>query len=169
MTGRLILIGMPAGGKTTIGAALARALSVPFYDADTLAEQTVGCSIPAIFAAEGEAAFRALERRTLETLCAETETPCVIATGGGAVLREDNRLLLQRSGTVFWLDRPLPDIMSTDFQTGRPLLTAGRKALERLAAERRALYAACAHHRIAEPLLEQAISQIEEIWKGACP
>ena len=73
------------------------------------------------------------------------------------------------SDTVFWLDRPLADIMSTDFQTGRPLLTAGREALERLAAERRALYAACAHHRIAEPLLEQAISQIEEIWKGACP
>ena len=85
------------------------------------------------------------------------------------MLREDNRLLLQRSGTVFWLDRPLSDIMSTDFQTGRPLLTAGRKALERLAAERRALYAACAHYRIAEPLLELTISQIEEIWKGARP
>ena len=91
------------------------------------------------------------------------------ALGGGAVLREDNRLLLRCSGTVFWLDRPLPDIMSTDFRTGRPLLAAGREALERLAAERRALYAACAHHRIAEPLLEQAISQIEEIWKGARP
>ena len=53
MTGRIILIGMPAGGKTTIGAALSRALSVPLYDADALTEQTVGRSIPAIFAAEG--------------------------------------------------------------------------------------------------------------------
>ena len=103
----------------------------------------------------------------LEALCRRER--CVIATGGGAVLREDNRLLLQRSGTVFWLDRPLADIMSTDFQTGRPLLTVGRTALERLAAERRALYAACAHYRIAEPLLELTISQIEEIWKGARP
>ena len=60
MTGRIILIGMPAGGKTTIGAALSRALSVPLYDADALTEQTVGCSIPEIFAAEGEAACRAL-------------------------------------------------------------------------------------------------------------
>lgn len=94
MTGRIILIGMPAGGKTTIGAALSRALSVPLYDADALTEQTVGCSIPEIFAAEGEAAFRALERRTLEALCTETETPCVIATGGGAVLTEQNRELL---------------------------------------------------------------------------
>ena len=105
MTGRIILIGMPASGKTTIGAALSRALSVPLYDADALTEQTVGCSIPEIFAAEGEAAFRALERRTLEALCTETETPCVIATGGGAVLTEQNRELLRRSGTVFWLDR----------------------------------------------------------------
>ena len=85
------------------------------------------------------------------------------------MLREDNRLLLRRSGTVFWLDRPLADIMSTNFQAGRPLLAAGREALERLAAARRALYAACAHHRITEPLSEQAISQIEEIWKGARP
>ena len=121
MTGRIILIGMPAGGKTTIGAALSRALSVPLYDADALAEQTAGRSIPAIFAAEGEAAFRALERRTLEALCTETETPCVIATGGGAVLTEQNRELLRRSGTVFWLDRTVDNIMSTDYAAGRPL------------------------------------------------
>ena len=110
MTGRIILIGMPAGGKTTIGAALSRALSVPLYDADALTEQTAGRSIPAIFAAEGEAAFRALERRTLEALCTETEIPCVIATGGGAVLTEQNRELLRRSGTVFWLDRTVDNL-----------------------------------------------------------
>ena len=147
--GDLILIGLPASGKTTTGRTLAQRLDMPFFDCDEAIEATAGCSVSDIFARRKEG--------------------CVIATGGGAVLREDNRLLLRCSGTVFWLDRPLADIMSTDFQTGRPLLTAGREALERLAAERRALYAACAHHRIAEPLLEQAISQIEEIWKGARP
>lgn len=165
--GDLILIGLPASGKTTVGRQLARRLDMPFFDCDEAIEAAAGCSVSDIFARHGESYFRQLEHRTLETLC--RKEGCVIATGGGAVLREDNRLLLQRSGTVFWLDRPLSDIMSTDFQTGRPLLTAGRKALERLAAERRALYAACAHHRIAEPLLELAISQIEEIWKGARP
>mgnify|MGYP004707241411 FL=1 len=165
--GDLILIGLPASGKTTVGRQLARRLDMPFFDCDETIEAAAGCSVSDIFARHGEAYFRELEHRTLETLCRKES--CVIATGGGAVLREDNRLLLQRSGTVFWLDRPLADIMSTDFQTGRPLLTAGRKALERLAAERRALYAACAHYRIAEPLLELAISQIEEIWKGARP
>lgn len=165
--GDLILIGLPASGKTTVGRQLARRLDMPFFDCDEAIEAAAGCSVSDIFARHGESYFRQLEHRTLETLC--RKEGCVIATGGGAVLREDNRLLLQRSGTVFWLDRPLADIMSTDFQTGRPLLTAGRKALERLAAERRALYAACAHYRIAEPLLELAISQIEEIWKGAHP
>ncbi|MFR8916541.1 MAG: shikimate kinase [Oscillospiraceae bacterium] len=163
----LILIGLPASGKTTVGRQLAQRLDMPFVDCDEAIEAAAGCSVSDIFARYGESYFRQLEHRTLETLCRKES--CVIATGGGAVLREDNRLLLQRSGTVFWLDRPLSDIMSTDFQTGRPLLTAGRKALERLAAERRALYAACAHYRIAEPLLELAISQIEEIWKGARP
>lgn len=165
--GDLILIGLPASGKTTVGRQLARRLDMPFFDCDEAIEAAAGCSVSDIFARYGESYFRQLEHRTLETLCRKEN--CVIATGGGAVLREDNRLLLQRSGTVFWLDRPLSEIMSTDFQTGRPLLTAGRKALERLAAERRALYAACAHYRIAEPLLELAISQIEEIWKGARP
>lgn len=165
--GDLILIGLPASGKTTVGRQLARRLDMPFFDCDEAIEAAAGCSVSDIFARHGEAYFRELEHRTLETLCRKES--CVIATGGGAVLREDNRLLLQRSGTVFWLDRPLADIMSTDFQTGRPLLTVGRKALERLAAERRALYAACAHYRIAEPLLELTISQIEEIWKGARP
>ena len=165
--GDLILIGLPASGKTTVGRQLARRLDMPFFDCDEAIEAAADCSVSAIFARYGESYFRQLEHRTLEELC--RKEGCVIATGGGAVLREDNRLLLQRSGTVFWLDRPLSDIMSTDFQTGRPLLTAGRKALERLAAERRALYAACAHYRIAEPLLEPAISQIEEIWKGARP
>ena len=165
--GDLILIGLPASGKTTVGRQLARRLDMPFFDCDEAIEAAAGCSVSDIFACRGEAYFRELEHRTLETLC--RKEGCVIAPGGGAVRREDTRLLLQRSGPVCCLDRPLADIMSTDFQTGRPLLTAGRKALERLAAERRTLYAACAHYRIAEPLLELTISQIEEIWKGARP
>ena len=162
----IVLIGMPGCGKTTFGRALAERLHRPFVDADAYLEEKEGRTIQSFFA-ESEKAFRDAEERTVEDLSARQGL--IIATGGGAVQREDNRLLLQRSGTVFWLDRSLFDIMSTDFQTGRPLLTAGRKALERLAAERRALYAACAHYRIAEPLLELAISQIEEIWKGARP
>lgn len=162
--GDLILIGLPASGKTTVGCQLARRLDMPFFDCDEAIEAAAGCSVSDIFACRGEAYFRELEHRTLETLCRKES--CVIATGGGAVLRPENCLLLRRSGTVFWLDRPLEDIMSTNFQGGRPLLAGGRDALERLAAQRRALYAACAHHRIPEPLLEKAVADMENIWRG---
>lgn len=78
MTGRIILIGMPASGKTTIGTALSRALSVPLYDADALAEQTVGCSIPEIFAAEGE------------------RLPCPGTPDAGSALHRDGNTLRHR-------------------------------------------------------------------------
>lgn len=103
----------------------------------------MGCSIPEIFAAEGEAAFYTLERRTLEALCTETETPCVIATGGGAVLTEQNRELLRRSGTVFWLDRTVDNIMSTDYAAGRPLNRRGRGGPAGPVCRPLPLYAAC--------------------------
>lgn len=163
----LILIGLPASGKTSAGRLLAQRLAMPFFDCDDAVAAAAGQSIPAIFAQRGEEGFRELESRVLRELCGREG--CVIATGGGAVLREENRRLLRRSGTVFWLDRPLADIMSTDFQTGRPLLTAGREALEALAAQRRPLYAECACHRIGEPVLERAVNEIQRIWRGETP
>ena len=159
----LILIGLPASGKTSVGRALARRLDMPFYDCDEAVETAAGQSVSAIFSQHGETFFRDMESKILEDLCSRER--CVIATGGGAVLRQENRLL-RRSGVVFWLDRPLEDIMSTDFQTGRPLLAEGRQALERLAAARRGLYASCACHRIPESLLEKAVEDIENIWRG---
>ena len=79
MTGRIILIGMPASGKTTVGRAVAQALSLPFHDCDREVERLTGRTIPEIFAAEGEEAFRAVESRALAALCT-AEAPCVIAT-----------------------------------------------------------------------------------------
>ena len=143
---------------------MARRLDMPFYDCDAAVETAAGQAVSAIFSQHGETFFRDMESKILEDLCSRER--CVIATGGGAVLRQENRLLLRRSGVVFWLDRPLEDIMSTDFQTGRPLLAEGRQALERLAAARRGLYASCACHRIPESLLEKAVEDIENIWRG---
>lgn len=164
MTGRLILVGMPASGKTTVGQTLARALAVPFYDCDREVERVTGRTIPAIFAGEGEAAFRALERAALERLCA-MDAPCVVATGGGAVLSAENRRLLQRSGTVFWLDRDLENIMSTDC-SGRPLLSGGAEALRTLYKNRRDLYASCARCRVPDGTVQQAADYILRIVEG---
>lgn len=160
----LILIGLPASGKTTAGQALAQRLSMPFFDCDAAVESALGQPIASIFSQYGEAFFRDRENAVLASLC--RKDGCVIATGGGAVLRQENRLLLRSCGVVFWLDRPLENIMSTDYRQGRPLLAEGAAALERLAAQRRELYAACAHHRVAEPLLENVVTAIENIWRG---
>lgn len=163
MTGRIILIGMPASGKTTVGRAVAQALSLPFHDCDREVERLTGRTIPEIFAAEGEEAFRAVESRALAALCT-AEAPCVIATGGGAVLSAENRRLLRRSGTVFWLDRDLESIMSTDYG-GRPLLSGGAEALRTLYKNRRDLYAACAHLLVPDGTITQVTDYILQTAK----
>ena len=163
MTGRIILIGMPASGKTTVGRAVAQALSLPFHDCDREVERLTGRTIPEIFAAEGEEAFRAVESRALAALFT-AEAPCVIATGGGAVLSAENRRLLRRSGTVFWLDRDLKNIMSTDCG-GRPLLSGGAEALRTLYKNRRGLYAACAHLLVPDGTITQVTDYILQTAK----
>ena len=163
MTGRIILIGMPASGKTTVGRAVAQALSLPFHDCDREVERLTGRTIPEIFAAEGEEAFRAVESRALAALCT-AEAPCVIATGGGAVLSAENRRLLRRSGTVFWLDRDLKNIMSTDC-SGRPLLSGGAEALRTLYKNRRDLYADCAHLLVPDGTITQVTDYILQTVK----
>ena len=99
----LIFVGLPGSGKSTVGRLAARTLGLPFVDADKALEQAEGRSIPDIFAAGGESYFRTLETRVLTDLC--RREGMVLATGGGAVLRRENRTLLKGSGLVIFLDR----------------------------------------------------------------
>ena len=165
MTEHIILIGMPASGKTAVGQALADRLGLPFFDCDQAVSHLAGRSIPEIFAGEGEDAFRPLERRALEELCARA-APGIIATGGGAVERPDNCALLRGSGTVFWLDRDIENIMSTDYAAGRPLLAGGETALRELYARRRGLYEGCAHYRVPDGTVPQVADYILRIWRS---
>lgn len=92
----LVLLGMPGSGKTKVARRLAELLHRPFVDVDELIVRKAGRSIPDIFARDGEAHFRDLESKVIEGLSAGH---ClVVATGGGSVLRERNRRLLQRNG-----------------------------------------------------------------------
>ena len=136
--GDLILIGLPASGKTTTGRTLAQRLDMPFLDCDEAIEATAGCSVSDIFARRGEAYFRELEHQTLETLC--RKEGCVIATGGGAVLREQNMELLKQSGVVYYLDRPVERIAGDIRLSTRPLLKQGKERLYQLYRERAELY-----------------------------
>lgn len=102
MSGRhIVLTGMMGSGKTAVGERLARTLGVPFYDADSLLEAEAGKRIADLFAGEGEAHFRALERELIGRLL--VEPPGVIATGGGAFVDPENRARLKAGGTVVCL------------------------------------------------------------------
>ncbi len=108
----IVLIGMPASGKTTVGKALAKALNRPFIDTDAEIVKTAGKEISAIFAESGEAGFRALEAETVRRVANES-AGAVIATGGGAILREENVRALKRTGRLYFLDRQLQYLLPT--------------------------------------------------------
>ena len=120
MSGRhIVLTGMMGSGKTAVGERLARRLGVPFYDADSLLEAEAGKRIADLFAGEGEAHFRALERELIGRLL--VEPPGVIATGGGAFVDPENRARLKAGGTVVCL--------LADVETLLARVTAGPKAV----------------------------------------
>jgi len=141
----IILVGYRCTGKTTVGRLLAERLGWAFADCDDLVEAAAGKSIAEIFAAEGEAGFRDREAAALRELCARER--CVIATGGGAVLRPANRELLRAAGFVAWLTAS-PETVRARLQADpttaarRPSLTAagGPDEIRSLVAAREALY-----------------------------
>jgi shikimate kinase len=138
---------MPGGGKSTVGRHLARALKMAFVDADAEIEKRIGGSIRGFFEREGEARFRDIEQETLAHLLAGDHAG-VIATGGGAVLREANREALRRGSTVIYL-RSTPEELFRRLRhdTHRPLLQV-RDPLARLRElyrERDPLYRRTAH------------------------
>ncbi|HKH26033.1 MAG TPA: shikimate kinase [Acidimicrobiia bacterium] len=141
----LVLVGLMGAGKTTVGAACATRLARPFVDTDDVVEANTGMTVAELFAHEGEARFRELERQAVVDACA-TPAPAVIACGGGAVVDADNRRRLHEAGFVVWLQAPAPTLMArVKTGAGRPLLEGrGTATLERLAVVRAAAYDAAA-------------------------
>ncbi len=115
----LVLVGMPGCGKTTVGMELSRITRRPFIDLDDEIARLAGKSIPEIFRKHGEPAFRALERKVLAQACDKNGQ--IIATGGGAVLRKDNRVVMRRTGRVYFIRRDLDQLAVI----GRPLSVKG--------------------------------------------
>jgi len=128
---RIFLVGPMGAGKTTVGRALAAELSTCFFDSDSEIEGRAGVDIPWIFEVEGESGFREREHRILSSLC--EEAPAVIATGGGAVVTEANRVLMAESGFVVYLEATIKEqVRRTKKDEKRPLL-AGKNRQEVLA------------------------------------
>ena len=132
---------MMGAGKTTVGRLLARRLKRSFHDADEEIERRCGVRIPVIFEIEGEAGFRARESQVIAELCALDNA--VLATGGGAVLAEENRRRIAAHGTVIYLHaRPSHLWQRVRHDRNRPLLATADplRKLEKLYAERDPLY-----------------------------
>ena len=146
----IFLIGPMGAGKTTIGRQLARELKRPFYDSDRVIEEHTGANIPLIFDLEGEAGFRKREQAAIDELTGMHNI--VLATGGGAVLKEENRRKLKERGTTFYLYSDLDALLErTRKDKNRPLLHAEESPeviLKRLMAERDPLYRQTADHII---------------------
>ncbi len=100
----IFLVGFMACGKTTVGPALAARLDRRFVDLDPLIVAKAGCSIAELIAREGEARFRQLETEMLRRTALEPSA--IIAPGGGAITRQENRELMERFGLTVWLDAP---------------------------------------------------------------
>ena len=133
----VVLVGMPGAGKSTIGRSLAQQMGRRFVDLDEEVVRAAGCSIPEIFARQGEDAFREMESEQAARWGKQSRL--VIACGGGAVLRPQNVRALRQNGVVLFLDRPREELSTG----GRPLST-GAQALERMEQVRRPLYLAAA-------------------------
>ena len=144
-------------GKSTLGNKLARALAYDFYDSDHEIEKATGVDIGWIFDAEGEAGFRDRESQQLQLLLQKHD--CVIATGGGVVLREQNRDLLRARSTVIYVEVDIEvQLARLRSCSNRPLLGASssdpaadsakrRAILTKLRDEREQLYLSTAHIR----------------------
>ncbi|MBB2484896.1 shikimate kinase [Mitsuaria sp. WAJ17] len=141
---------MPGGGKSTVGRSLSRQAGMRFVDSDGEIEKQLGESIRSFFDREGEARFRNIEQAVIADLL-QRPGDMVLATGGGAVLREPNRLALRQQSTVLYL-RSTPEELFRRLRhdTQRPLLQVKDplQKLRELYAQRDPLYRSTAHYTI---------------------
>ena len=122
----IVLTGMPGSGKTTIGRLLADELGRPYLDTDALVMEKTGKTPAQIIATQGEATFREIETAVIREIAFQTGS--VIATGGGAILKGENIDLLRMNGRIFFLDRPVEQLLPTE---DRPLSSTKEAILKR--------------------------------------
>lgn len=150
-------VGLPGSGKSTVGRQLARRLGWHFLDSDQIIEQRIGLSIREFFEREGEEAFRDLEQAVIDELTAGE--PCVLSTGGGAVLRPANREhLRQRSHAIYLHSLPEDVFRRLRHDRNRPLLQVA-DPLARL----RELYA------LRDPLYRESARLVVETGRPSVP
>lgn len=163
----MALIGMMGSGKSTVGFWLAQSEGLRFVDLDAAIEERQGRTVPEIFEADGEDGFRNMEQSELAA-CLVSPQPMVVACGGGAVLRVENRDMLRHRAWVCWL-RATVETLGQRVRAGenRPLLGDDPIAnLTAISAARSALYTETAHEIIDVDGMEaeQVAEQIRRVW-----
>jgi shikimate dehydrogenase len=157
-TRNIVLIGMPGCGKTSVGMALAKKTGREFKDTDEWITEASGKSISAIFAEDGEEAFRRMENEALQALC--KQSGIIIATGGGVVKRPENRRIIRQNGIIVFLDRDVAELPIS----GRPI--SEREGVAALAAARLPLYTQWSECTIPVRGVEQTATDIFERFSG---
>lgn len=156
----IVLVGMPGSGKSTVGRLLADSLSKNFYDTDEKVFELFGKTPDEIIRKDGEKAFRDAETQAIKAIYAQSSA--VIATGGGAVLREENVDMLKQNGVTVFIDRPISELIPT---ADRPL-SSTVEAIEKRYRERYGIYTATADLTV--KVKGDAQSVADEIMKGFC-
>lgn len=144
----IILIGFMGCGKSTVGRELKRMLGYAWIDTDEVIEERAQCSITEIFAREGEQGFRDRETEVIRSLVRGQPQSTIISTGGGAILREENRALLRQIGYVVWLRASAETVYQrTRKNRDRPILQTKnpRAVIADLLQQREPIYRECAH------------------------
>lgn len=159
----IVLIGIMGSGKTTFGHMLSQKTGHEMIDLDDYLVNRFNMSIPDMFAIS-EDYFR-----NNETTCCKEVSELegkIISTGGGVIKRPENIAYLKKNGVVFYIDRPIEDIVKDVDPSGRPLLKDGPDKLYALDKERRAKYmSSCDYHIINDGSLEKVINSILDIMK----
>jgi len=171
-TQNVFLVGLMGAGKTTIGRSLAKRLGLNFVDSDREIEARTGVSIPTVFEIEGEEGFRKREAQVISDLAQASGQ--IVATGGGAVLRAENRACMTSSGFVVYLNVPPFTLWErTRHDRNRPLLQVEDPLLklQELYAQRDPFYRDVADLVIdgnrtnAHSVLQLIAEKVEERWK----
>ena len=154
----VVLVGMPGAGKTSLGLRIAEQLQRPFFDSDEILAQEQGCSPGDLILQYGEEAFRNLESEVIARLAKRQGV--VIATGGGSILKQENRDALQQNGIVVWIQRDLTKLSSE----GRPL-SGNLEHLQQLYTRRAPLYETSAQVKVVNNTsFEEAVLKIREVY-----
>ncbi|MBQ6810568.1 MAG: shikimate kinase [Firmicutes bacterium] len=142
----IYIVGMMGAGKTCIGKIVAQKKKCRFIDTDTFVENRAGMSVAEIFEAEGEEGFRKRETEALRFLAKKHN--CIISTGGGIILNDENIDLMRNSGTVIWLKRDLHKVLEGRRIRTRPLLAKDPTVIFDLMEKRKHRYQKACHYEV---------------------